>query len=259
VLGTLTFKLGSGNNDVDLLGASLRVGGALSYAGGIDGDNLDASNDELFVHRAVTFNGSAGSNVLYLRPGTGNVGSVNYIGGSGTDGLGLGNTDGASTTDFKINGNVLVNFSTNSGVLYVTDSILQGNFNLNSADKTGEVMQMQFNQSVFNGNVAVIQGAGNSFNLLNDMIVRGNFSLNTGAGDSQIGVDNSGGTSSLSRWFGTVKIIAGAGNDTVLLGSNPVVANAGNVFYKHVTVNLGTGTDSFTQGNNTFVDGSTLP
>ena len=259
VLGTLTFKLGSGNNDVDLLGASLRVGGALSYAGGIDGDNLDSNNGELFVQRAVTFSGSAGSNVLYLRPGTGSVGSVNYIGTTGLDGIGLGNTDGVSTTNFKVNGNFLANQSTGLGQLYVTDTVLQGNFTFISADKAGESMHLQFNQSVFNGNVTVTEGAGNSLNLLNDMIVRGNFSLNTGAGDNQIGVDNSGATTSLSRWFGTVKIIAGAGNDTVLLGSNPVVANAGNVFYKHVTVNLGTGTDSFTQGNNTFVDGSTLP
>jgi hypothetical protein len=258
VLGSVTLKMGGGTNNVEFVGAVARIGSGLNYVGGTGTDEVESHNGSFFVQRAVTYNGGAGDNFLYLRPTAGSVGSVKYTGSTGSDIVALGDTGGASTL-VSVNGNFLANLGAGNSVVYITDTTIQGSFVSKSMTKAGEADQLQTTSSSLNGNVTITQGEGNSINLFNDLVVRGNFAFNMGAGDNGIGLDNLGGTTALSQWFGTVKIISGAGVDTVHIGSSPVVANAGNIFYQDISVNLGTGGNSFIQGNNTFLAGTSFP
>ncbi|MEN3941658.1 hypothetical protein WJU23_10230 [Prosthecobacter sp. SYSU 5D2] len=258
VLGSLNLKLGSGNNATTFTGATARIGGAVNYTGGIGTDTFESTNTEFFVQRAVNFNGGAGVNTLYLRPTDGIIGSLKYTGGTGDDFIALGDTGGASDL-VAINGAMLANLGSGSSLLYLTDTLVQGNVTTKSTSKSVETDQFIANNSSFNGHLNAIHGAGTSVGAFIDVVVRGNFLLNAGEGSSSILLDHTPGSPVLSQWFGTVKIITGSGDDSVVLGSNPVVPNAGNIFYKDISVNLGAGTNSFTQGNNTFLAGTSFP
>lgn len=253
LLGSLSVKLGNGTNNAVLQGAAAYIGGGVNYTGGADTDTLQSANTSLIINKTTVFKGGAGSNTVFLAPVTGSIGPVSYIGGANDDILALGHNDGTSTTRLSVNGAVNGSFGTGAMQLLITDSILHGPLNVKGAAKTGETEQVILNQSVLNGVVNLAFGAGNGDYFFEDVTVRGLFNLNTGAGDDTVRLDNNGGTTTLSHWFGSVKILTGAGSDTVLVGSNPAVANAGNFFYRDFLVDGGADADNFTQGNNTFL------
>lgn len=261
----LKIGLGKGTNLVETFGDALHVAGGVSYMGGSDADRLDFQNTNLVVARALQFvGGGVGtgfSDILYVRPLNASLGSVTQTGTAGNDILALGEITGASTR-ITVYGAVNASLGTGfSQAIYLTDTAVQGAVNLTTASGVGEfdtvlVTGSSFN-SVFNGNF----GNGTTSININQLTMRGAFNLNTGGGSDTVNLDTQGGSTDLSYWFGLVKINLGAGADTIAIGTNPVVANAGNNFYRNVFVDGGADADTFTvaqPGSNNYVAGSVL-
>lgn len=262
IVAGLKAALGAGTNSLDTVGALLQIAGGFSYAGGAGQDQVTVANDLFLAAKAVTFSGggSTGSDYLYLRPVDGTVGSVSYTGGAGTDYLVLGETAGAGTNRLTINGAVTGSGGTGTGWAYVVDTYIHGNYTFTNASTAPDGELIVFAESTFNGLVNVTTGAGNSTTIIGDVFVRGSFTLNTGAGVDNVGIDTSAGTT-LSNWFGLVTINLGAGADSIAIGTNPVVANAGNNFFRNVKVDGGADVDTFSvaqPGSNNYNAGSTL-
>ncbi|HCN76149.1 MAG TPA: hypothetical protein DIT13_03015 [Verrucomicrobiales bacterium] len=255
ILGSINTKFGNGTNVLLAEGGSVYIGGGVNFSGGSGSDVLQAQSTSLIINKSTVFNTGAGGNTLYYRPDSGTVGPVTYNGGSGTDTFALGNVDGTSTTRLSVNGAVTTNFGAGTFTSYYTDTIVHGIVNHKAGALAGENENIIISESTFNSAVNILLGAGNADVDINDVFVRGAFTLDTGAGNDQVNVDTLGGSSAFSSWFGMVKILTGAGDDIVVIGSSPVVvANAGNNFFSGLLVDGGAGGgDSFTQGNNVFV------
>jgi hypothetical protein len=257
----LRASLGEGTNSLVTQGALLQVVGGVAYTAGAGSDTLLFLNDSLIVSKAVSFNSAgAGTNFLYFAGVTGSIGSVSYLGGTGADVLYLGNVDGTTTTRLTVNGALTGNFGSGQATVLLADSQVQGVVNLTMAGKSTESDSVTLYQSVFNSAVNINMGAGASDASFRDVFVRGNFTLNTGAGDDNVELETVADDGE-SYWFGLVKIMTGAGADTIAIGTNPAVPDAANNFYRNVFVDGGVDSDSLAPaqpGSNNFVAGATL-
>lgn len=260
--GNLSVNLGAGSNNLTTAGTSLQIAGGVTFVGGAADDRFEVQNSSFVVARNILFTGGgalAGVDVLFLRPVTGSVGSVIYTGGAGTDALALGHNDSVTTTRFTVNGAVTGNFGTGTSQTLITDSFVHGLVNITAAGIASTTDILFLRQSTFNGAMNATLGAGTSSTQVNDVFMRGAFTLNTGAGADTVELDTEAGTTVRNTWFGLVKINTGAGIDTFSIGSNPVVANAGNIFFRNIVLDGGTEADTLvTEGNTTFNAGSTL-
>jgi len=260
-IGGLTANLGGGPNTLHTFGTSLQIVGGVTYVGGNGDDRLEVANNSFIVARNIQFTGggSPAADVMFLQPVTGSVGSIIYNGGAGLDGLGLGDTDAVTTTRFTVNGAVTASFGAGNTATIITDTFVHGLVNITAAGIATATDALTLRDSTFNSAVNITLGAGVSTVNINDVFVRGAFTLNTGAGNDTVSLDTLVGTTARSTWFGLVKINTGAGMDTFNIGSNPVVANAGNIFHRNVTLDGGTEVDTVAvNGNSTFNAGSTL-
>ncbi|MES2737735.1 MAG: hypothetical protein V4672_15540 [Verrucomicrobiota bacterium] len=259
ILGGINLKLGNGDNNTSLAGAAFRLDGALNYTGGTGEDILTSTQTNMVIGKGLVFKPGSGSNTLSLTPQLGSIGAVTYTGAAGADVLTLGNTNGTSTTQLIVHGHVNAAMAAGQSEINITDADLYGNLIIKTPTLAAETDLLILKQSTFNGLISITQGAGNSSADFAEVIARSAVNLNAGAGDNSILMDAAAGSFALSHWFGTVKMITGAGNDTIAIGSSPTVASAGNIFHRDITVDDGTGTDAFTEGNNTFLSTSTLP
>jgi hypothetical protein len=257
----LRVSLGEGINSLVTQGALLQVVGGVAYNGGAGSDSAIFINDSLIVSKAVSFNSAgAGSNLLYLAGVTGSIGSVSYLGGTGSDSLYLGNINNTTTTRMTVNGTLNGSFGSGLASVQLTDSQVQGLVNLTMAGKATESDSVTLLQSVFNSAVNITMGAGVSTASFRDVFMRGNFTLNTGAGDDNVALETQADAGE-SHWFGLVRIMTGAGADTIAIGTNPAVVNAANNFYRNVLVDGGLDSDSLSPaqpGSNNYRAGATL-
>lgn len=257
----LRVSLGEGINSLTTDGTLLQVVGGVAYTGGAGSDSLIFLNDSLIVSKAVGFNSAgAGTNFLYFAGVTGSIGSVSYLGGTGADVLYLGNANGTTTTRLTVNGALTGNLGSGQSTVLLADSQIQGVVNLTMAGKATENDSVTFYQSVFNSAVNITMGAGESDASFRDVFMRGNLTLNTGAGDDNVELETEADDGE-SYWFGLVKIMTGAGADTIAIGTNPAVADAANNFYRNVLVDGGVDSDSLSPaqpGSNNYLAGATL-
>lgn len=260
--GNLVIKGGNGSNTMAFQGAAMHIGAGINYMGGTGNDVIDISNTELSVMKTVSFKagGNAGTDVLYLRPTTGSVGAILYSGGnSGTDAFLLGDSDATSTTHFTVLGNVSYNSGAGSNQAVFTDTYIQGKVNIKTTSKSTESDFIYFKQSVFHGAVNITLGAGLSGTQIDNSTFRANVLINSGAGNDSVLLGTLAGSTNKNYWYGTVKILGGAGTDTIRLGLTiPPDANAGNIFHQNVIADGGTDVDIFTTGGTSYNAGSTL-
>jgi hypothetical protein len=258
ILGSFNLNLGHGNNTVEDTSEEFVIGGALSYTGGTGNDRFESSATSLFIKSSVTFKaggntGLLGSDLLYLRPENGTVGSVKYTGATGADYLQLGNTDASSTLRLTVIGGVAATMAAGNSTASVIDTAIYGVLTVQSSGSAAHNDLITINESTLNGAVTLNLGASTSLTTIDDSMFRGAFLANLGAGADMILIDSTAGTTGLSSWYGAVQINAGSGMDDITLGSNPPDFNAGNSFYSKVVVDGGADADNFSQGNNTFV------
>ncbi len=236
---------GAGTNKLDLNPAtSLRVGGALTYLGGIGKDTLWVDGPTATVVGAISMAASSGTNAFSLMAVTGNVGAVSFSAAAGVDTVDVGEYNGASSL-ITVRGGVTVNTGAGEADVMVRDADIYGNLNVTTNSYLGGVDTVQILDSDVRGTTFInLVGAAWSDVVVRDGIFDRAVTINTGAGDDYVLLDTDTAVSSIYSWFGgPVRVNLGAGNDVFGAGASPQVATVGNDFNSYVDVNGGTGDD----------------
>lgn len=244
--GNFNFTGSSGENILEINPSEyFGVAGNLNYRGGSHTDSLLLNGPEVVIVKALAFNGSAGTNFMGVDALVADIGSLRYTGGSGSDRVDIGESDGGSDL-VTIYGATTLNLGSGAADVQIIDSIIRGNLSIRTSAAFGLADDVRLFESEFWSNVSVqMTGSADSYVEVRNGIFDWDVYVSTGNGWDEVRFDTDTSVPGIYSWFdGYVTINLGAGDDVFYAGSNPNVEFVGNDFNYYVDVYGGSGYDT---------------
>ncbi len=236
-----TVKAGDGDNILNVNAPFVTIGGAVNLTGGAGGDTFRVGGGTTSINGALAFKLGNGTNSGGFTPTVGRVGSFSYTGGTAGDTVDIGEFGGASTL-VTVLGNVTFALGTGNGDLSIRDASILGAVTYGGNAAVNEYFSIR--ESYVQGKVTVnMLGAAVSEVQVQDSILDMAFTVSTGAGADRVSLDTIAG-SKVSIFRGPVKIMLGAGNDTVNAGNTSLTANLGSLFESTILIDGGADNDT---------------
>ncbi|WP_078814814.1 hypothetical protein [Prosthecobacter debontii] len=245
--GNFSFAGSSGENILEIAPTEFfGVAGSMSYKGGSGVDNFFLSGPEVVIAKNLSVSASHGANFMGIEAVEAAIGgSLRYSGGSGSDRVDIGESDGGSDL-VNIVGSTTLSLSSGAADVQVRNAILQGNLAISTSAAFGLADEVRLFESEFWRNVSIKMGGNaDSYVEVRNGIFDWDVYVNTGNGNDLVRFDTDASVPGIYSWFdGYVTISLGAGNDEFYAGNSDVIEFVGNDFNYYVDVYGGTGFDT---------------
>lgn len=255
VRGGVSATFGSGQDTLDLHGGRVEVAGGIKFtATGAGGDLLNlASGSDLGVKGATTLKGDAGALDFTVTANNefdfGSVSITTKAGGGSTSFNGGGDIQGKFTYSGGTGANTLTMGREAYPTIYLHDA-----FAMTSAAATAGASLKLHNVTALAAVTTKLGAAADTVALDNASFLDA-LTLDTGDGGDHIDLGNDGSVNGNLVLYGAIRILAGAGDDTVALGGMHAVEIHAPA--AAVLVDGGTGNDTVTNGQ--IFDGNGVP
>ncbi|MES2738907.1 MAG: hypothetical protein V4672_21505 [Verrucomicrobiota bacterium] len=229
--------------------ARLSIGGKLTYKGNNAADFLDLFSTVIQITGAISFTGANGTNSMNVTGDFTTLGALAYAGGTGHDSFNLIANGGP----ISILGNVTASLGTGDSDAFLRDTSIIGHLSITSATQqstpagTFELLKI-VDSSILGRTTVKSIGTVDGEVLIHNSTFKGALTLDTGKGNDRVYLDtptiDQGNTEAKNRFLSNVKIILGAGNDTLDLTPGASPTHQGNLFQASLLVDGGTGTNT---------------